>query len=617
MNPPSGFGAFVCLVIALLATDARAQPPVDADVTGLWVYSTSFAVGLQGELTISRRGANWHASISGAGADALANGADIRFAFPNEGGAFRGTIDSTGRALTGFWLRRAITGDPRYPFGATASHAMPITPRLSGPGRWRATVRPLQDPFTLYLKIFRDADGTLKAAFRNPEQNSHGPAMQLNVTRDGDSLRFSARPDPAQAEVHLDAMLMHTPERIDMVWSDMHETISLSRASLKQTAPFYARPPGTPRYVYRQPPATHDGWRTERAGSLGIDETALAAAVQRIIDVDPAGPRPWLIHSMAIAYRGRLVLDEYFYGHGRNDPHDTRSASKTFSSVILGALMMEGASISPYTKVYELMAPLGPFANPDPRKARITLGQLLTHTAGFACDDNAEVSPGSEDMIEADRAHPDWAKVTLDLPMQYEPGEHYAYCSMNINLVGATMRQATGEWLPALFDRTVARPLQFGPYYWNLMANGEGYIGGGTFVRPRDFLKLGQAFLDGGVWNGRRIVTEPWVRDSLAPHANISPATTGLDGAAFREVYWETDEGYAWHMMGVRSGEHTYPAYFANGNGGQLLILVPHFHLAVMFTAGNYQQGLWNRERDDIVGGMIIPALRREFAKAE
>jgi CubicO group peptidase (beta-lactamase class C family) len=213
--------------------------------------------------------------------------------------------------------------------------------------------------------------------------------------------------------------------------------------------------------------------------------------------------------------------------------------------------------------------------------------------------------------MQAQRQQPNWWKYTLDLPMAYEPGTHYAYCSANINLVGAALTAATGEWLPALFDRTIARPLQFGAYYWNLMPNGEGYLGGGAFVRPRDFLKLGQTYLDGGLWDGHRVVPQSWATDSVAPHARISPATTGREGDAFREVYWETDEGYAWHRLEVRSGEQHYPAYLANGNGGQLLIVVPQFDLVVMFTAGNYQQGLWNRERDDIVGGMIIPALPR------
>ena len=82
----------------------------------------------------------------------------------------------------------------------------------------------------------------------------------------------------------------------------------------------------------------------------------------------------------------------------------------------------------------------------------------------------------------------------------------YAYCSANINLVGGALTAATRTWLPEFFERTVARPLQFGRYHWNLMPNGEGYLGGGAFLRPRDLLKVGQAYLDGGVWHGRRIV---------------------------------------------------------------------------------------------------------------
>ncbi len=608
--------AAALMLWAAAAGDARAEEATDADLAGVWIYKTTFDVGLHGELTVSRHGGDWRASIGTASASGAADHGAIRLVFPKGGGEFRGTWTEKSRTLAGFWVRRAIIEDPRYSGGATQPYATPLQLRASGPGRWRAEVSPLPDPFTLYLKIFRGSDGSLLASFRNPEQNSHGPAMQLTLTREGDALRFRAPADPGKPEVHLDAALKHSPERIELTWSDMNRVVALSRASPEDAARFYARPPGSPPYAYRAPPATHDGWKTARAASLGIDEAQLARAVQKIIDVDPAGARPWLIHSMAIAYRGRLVLDEYFYGNDRDQVHDTRSASKTFASVMLGAVMMGGANISPQTPLYTLLAAQGPFDHPDPRKATITLAHLLTHTAGFACDDNDDASPGNEDTMQTQRAQPNWWKYTLDLPMAYDPGTHYAYCSANINLVGAALSTATGEWLPALFDRTVARPLQFGAYHWNLMPNGEGYLGGGAFLRPRDFLKVGQAFLDGGVWNGHRLVSPSWANDSVAAHARISPATTGREGDAFRQVYWETDEGYAWHRLEVRSGEQRYPAYLANGNGGQLLLVLPQFQLVVMFTAGNYQQGVWNRERDDIVGGLIIPALPRAATKA-
>ena len=212
--------------------------------------------------------------------------------------------------------------------------------------------------------------------------------------------------------------------------------------------------------------------------------------------------------------------------------------------------MLDGAKISPQTKLYEVMAPLGPFGNPDPRKDRITLAHVMTHTTGLACDDNAESpSPGGEDVMQTQRAQPNWWKFTLDLPIVHEPGARYAYCSGGISLTGGALTMATGEWLPALFDRTIAKPLQFGSYYWNVMPTGEGYLGGGAFVRTRDFLKVGQAYLDGGVWNGRRIVTEAWVKDSIAAQARISPETTGVSGDAFANDYYDEDEGYAWHHI--------------------------------------------------------------------
>lgn len=593
--------------------DLRAQPAPSADaLIGLWAGETRFGPALRGELTVAREGSTWHATLGSAEANSPVAGKSVRVAFAQLG-EFRGTLSDDSRAIDGFWLRPSgETEDRRDPGGSGQPFATPLELRGAGPELWRGTVHPLEDRFTLYLRIFRNADGALVAAFRNPELNSTGGASHFRVSRDGDAVRFSARFDETSPEIRHDATLASSPERLRIFWPDLGSTLELSRRTPAQAPNYFPRPPGEPPYVYRRPPETKDGWDTAHARDIGMDEAVLARLVQRLIDADPSIRRPALIHSLLVAHRGKLVLEEYFFGHDRDTPHDMRSVGKTFGSVMLGAAMMQHARVAPETSVYQLLADKGPFANPDPRKSQITLAHLLTHTPGLACDDNDDASPGNEGTMQSQHRQPDWWQYTLDLPMAHDPGKRYAYCSANINLVGAALTTATATWLPELFERTVARPLQFGRHHWNLMPTAEGYLGGGAFVRPRDLLKLGQAYLDGGVWHGRRIVDSSWVSRSTAPHMEISPATTGLDAEQFPEFYSASVDGYAWHLYELRSGERTYREYEASGNGGQLLIVVPELELAVVFTAGNYRQGgIWGRFRDQIVPLEIIPAIRR------
>ena len=567
----------VCVALVLAfpdraIVDLRAQSPAPGDeLIGLWAGEIAFVPALHGELTIARDGSTWRATLASAETRFQETGKNVRFTFPGNLGQFRGVLRNDGNAIEGFWVQPSgTTQDRSDPGGPGQSFASPLVLRSAGRNVWSGTVRPLEDRFTLYLKIFRNAEGILTGAFRNPDQNSIGGTTQYRVTREDDSLVFSAGPDPAKPVIRFTASLASSPERLQVSWPDVGRTIDLTRRTPSQAANFFPRPPGEPKYVYRQPPATGDGWVTARAHDVGMDETMLARLVQRLIDADPAVRRPGLIHSLLVAHHGKLVLEEYFFGFTRDQQHDTRSAGKTFASVMLGAVMMRGAKLEPETRIYDLLAGMGPFANPDPRKSEITLAHLMTHTPGLACDDNDEASPGQEDKMQTQHQQPNWWKYTLDLPMAHDPGKRYAYCSANMNLVGAALTTGTHTWLPELFDRTIARPLQFGPYYWNVMPTGEGYLGGGAFLRPRDLLKVGQAYLDGGVWKGRRIVDSSWVKRSTEPYVHISPATTGLSPEDFPSFYGEADDAYAWHLSQFKIGERTYRDYAASGNGGQL-----------------------------------------------
>jgi len=588
-------------LLSLMVCAASTLSAQAAELTGLWSSESILGAPLRGELRVVRKGANWTATLAGASTTFTAAGNDIRFAFGTRG-QFRGTI--RGRGITGFWIQpEGVTASAPNASGASQAFASPLVLKRDASGVWRGVVQPLEERFTLYLRIFPNTDGTLLAAFRNPEQGSHGGAMQFKVTRDGDLVLFSA------GETRLSAKLVS--DRLQMFWPDMNRVIELTRRAPSEAAGFFPRPPSEAKYVYQQPASIGDGWTTARARDVGMDEGMLTALIQRLIDSDPSIRRAALMHSILVAHKGKLVLEEYFFGFDRNQPHDIRSAGKTFASVMLGAAMRDGVRLAPETPIYSLLASKGPFANPDQRKAQITLANLMTHASGLACDDNNDASPGNEGTMQMQKQQPDWWKYTLDLPMAHDPGSRYAYCSANINLVGAALTTSTNTWLPELFERTVARPLQFGPHYWNLMPAGEGYLGGGAYLLPRDFLKVGQAYLDGGMWHGHRIVDASWIATSTAPHMHISPATTGIDPKDFGNFYGEGDDAYAWHLSELKSGGRTYRSYAATGNGGQLLVVVPDADLAVVFTAGNYGQGgIWSKFRDQIVPNDIIAAIK-------
>jgi CubicO group peptidase (beta-lactamase class C family) len=583
----------VAAALALLACTlpAHAQPDPAATLEGVWQSRNAFGPELSGPLSITRDGVNWRATFGGATAESAA----IDFSFGDDRGRFFGRLRRDRRTINGWWLQ-----PPGLPGQA---YATPLRLHAGEGGVWRGEVAPLPQRFTLFLRIARNEDSAWFAAFRNPEFNMNGGASRLRIGVSGGRVAFSN----ADGEIVRDADIV-APNTLRIAWPPLPMPVELTRTPIDPPQ-YLPRTRGA--YVYAAPERTRDGWRAARARDVGMDESALTAFIQSVIDADPAARRPQLLHSVLVARRGRLVLEEYFHGYDRETPHDIRSAGKTFASVLLGALMHEGADIGPDTRIAAALSSRAPFANADPRKQDIALSHLLTHTSGLACNDNDEASPGSEGAMQQQSEQSDWHRFALDLPMAHEPGRRYAYCTAGVNLVGAALREASDESVLELIDRLIARPLGFGRYHWNLAPNGEAYLGGGAHVRPRDMLKLGQLYLNGGTWNGRRIVSRDWVASSTAVQAQIDEASTGMDEQTFANVALRGADGYAWHRYGVHAGGRRIETYEANGNGGQFVIVVPEYDLVVAITGGNYGQGgIWNRWRDEIVGAHIVAAIR-------
>jgi CubicO group peptidase (beta-lactamase class C family) len=288
------------------------------------------------------------------------------------------------------------------------------------------------------------------------------------------------------------------------------------------------------------------------------------------------------------------VLEEYFHGEHRNKLHETRSAAKSLTATIVGAAIQAGAPLKPSTPVYEIMNG-GTFpADLDPRKRAMTLEHLLTMSSGYFCDDSNPNAPGNEDRMLDQTDEPDYYRYTLRVPMDSAPGENCVYCSINPNLALGVLSRATGESPMDTFERLVGVPLKIKNYAWPLDPAGHPYGGGGVQFLPRDFMKLGQLMLNGGTWQDHRILSREFVARASSPLRDLK-----------RIQY-----GYLWWSINYPYKDRTVRAFFAGGNGGQGVTVIPELDLVVATYGGNYTDRVGLHIQQDLIPNYILPAAR-------
>ena len=212
-----------------------------------------------------------------------------------------------------------------------------------------------------------------------------------------------------------------------------------------------ARPRGTsgrPQvYRYAPPPRLTDGIRTGVAGPGTLEPAVAERLVNGVIDGTYPDVRAIVVHR-----KGALLLEEYFYGYDRDRPHQMRSLTKSVISLLAGVVVDRGLLRADEP----VLARLGyaAYENPDPRKARVTLTDLLSNQSGFACNDYDRDSPGNEMKLYETS---DWVKAFVDLPMAADPGTVGRYCSGGMITTGRIIERAAGTPL-----QTFAQDVLFG-----------------------------------------------------------------------------------------------------------------------------------------------------------
>jgi CubicO group peptidase (beta-lactamase class C family) len=313
-----------------------------------------------------------------------------------------------------------------------------------------------------------------------------------------------------------------------------------------------------------------DGWRTSTPEEQGMDPSKLTQMMER------AGDQKLSLDSLLVIRNGFIVSETYFNSYQADLQHIQYSVTKSFLSTLVGIAVDRGM-LTIDSRVLEYF-PGKSFKNPDERKTRMTVEDLLTMRSGLEWQD-------ADPVFNAMYGSSDWVKFMLDRPMLQSPGTLFNYCSGCTHLLSAILQEAAGKNANDFAEEVLFHPLGITNYWWESDPQGISIGGWGLHLTPRDMAKLGYLYLHSGEWNGQQVVSEEWVQTATSKHTSTG-GTLGY--------------GYQWW---------TYPswnAYAALGRGGQTIFVVPEAELIVVTTAASV-------DHDDIfrlIEEYIFPAIQ-------
>jgi CubicO group peptidase (beta-lactamase class C family) len=314
-----------------------------------------------------------------------------------------------------------------------------------------------------------------------------------------------------------------------------------------------------------------------RGGDAAFTQQASfpAATIDAVAKTASSLPR---LRSLLVSHRGQLVLERYFNGARAAQPVNIKSASKSVISALVGIAVSKGMIKSVDQPIVDFFPELA--KDPETRKRDISVEDLLTMRSGLASTSGRGYGAWVQSR--------NWVQYVLRRALLDEPGTRVEYSTGSSHLLSAILTKAakTSTWQFA--QEELAKPLGFSLAKWPVDPQGIYFGGNEMLLTPRQMLRFGELYLNGGRVGDRQLIQQEWIDKTQVGRG---------------QSRWGSDREYGYGFWIRDFAGHR--SYYAWGYGGQFIFIVPDRELVIVTTS----RADVSQERRDHLDGIYALAL--------
>lgn len=292
----------------------------------------------------------------------------------------------------------------------------------------------------------------------------------------------------------------------------------------------------------------------ESRSSIGtLDTTSLNQVIDEVIKYN-------YLKSLIIIKNQKLIHEGYFNGATKSDAFNMMSATKSFTSALVGIAIREGYIKDINESLYDYF-PEYFENNRNKEKRNITIKDLLTMQAGYSFHSTRNIFKGLN-----------WSKSIINYSLEFEPHTHFCYAACESHLLMEIIARASQMSTKEFADEFLFTPLEINPTYWIKTPKGVNTGNAGLFLTTRDMAKFGLLYLNEGKYNNNQIIPANWIDSSFYNYALNLPRCQESEIVPFNGY------GFQWW---IKEFNNTI-TYTALGYGGQFIMIIPSSDMVIV-----------------------------------